>query len=60
MAAGGWNPAVIIEALLLNGAWGLGVALLRSGVAASPDDAIGKRRRRLVEPLRARSAKPKM
>ena len=35
--AGGWNPAVIIEVLLLNGAWELGVALLRSGVAASRD-----------------------
>ena len=25
-AGGGWKPAVIIGALLLNGAWGLGVA----------------------------------
>ena len=36
VAVGG-NPAVIIEAPLLNGAWGLGVALLRSGGAASRD-----------------------
>jgi hypothetical protein len=27
-AGGGWKPAVIIGALLLNGAWGLGVAAL--------------------------------
>jgi hypothetical protein len=26
--AGGWDPKIIIGALLLNGAWGLGVALL--------------------------------
>ena len=26
--AGGWQPAILIGALLLNGAWGLGVALL--------------------------------
>jgi hypothetical protein len=26
--AGGWDPSIIIGALLLNGAWGLGVALL--------------------------------
>lgn len=26
--AGGWDPAIIIGALLLNGAWGLGVALI--------------------------------
>jgi hypothetical protein len=25
--AGGWQPAVIVGALLLNGAWGIGVAL---------------------------------
>jgi hypothetical protein len=25
--AGGWNPALIVGALLLNGAWGLGTAL---------------------------------
>jgi len=25
--AGGWDPRVIIGALILNGAWGLGVAL---------------------------------
>jgi len=27
-AGGGWKPAIILGALLLNGAWGLGVALL--------------------------------
>jgi len=26
-AAGGWNPAIIAGALLLNGAWGVGVGL---------------------------------
>ena len=26
--AGGWDPRIIIGALLLNGAWGLGVAVL--------------------------------
>ena len=26
--AGGWDPKIIVGALLLNGAWGLGVALL--------------------------------
>ena len=26
-AGGGWKPAVIVGALLLNGAWGIGVAL---------------------------------
>jgi FtsH-binding integral membrane protein len=26
--AGGWNPKVIIPVLILNGAWGLGVAVL--------------------------------
>src|SRR5262245_6704591 len=26
--AGGWSPAIIAGALLLNGAWGIGVALL--------------------------------
>jgi hypothetical protein len=26
--AGGWDPAVIIGALMLNGVWGLGVALI--------------------------------
>ena len=26
--AGGWDPKVIVGALILNGAWGLGVALL--------------------------------
>ncbi len=27
-AAGGWDPKVIVGALLLNGAWGIGTALL--------------------------------
>jgi hypothetical protein len=26
-AGGGWKPAVVVGALLLNGAWGIGVAL---------------------------------
>ena len=26
--AGGWDPTIIVGALLLNGAWGLGVAVL--------------------------------
>jgi hypothetical protein len=26
--AGGWDPSIIVGALLLNGSWGLGVALL--------------------------------
>lgn len=26
--AGGWNPSLIVGALLLNGAWGIGTALL--------------------------------
>ena len=26
-AAGGWSPAIIAGALLLNGAWGIGLAL---------------------------------
>lgn len=26
--AGGWNPTLLVGALLLNGAWGLGTALL--------------------------------
>ena len=32
--AGGWDPKLLGAALLLNGAWGLGLALLmRSGIA---------------------------
>ncbi len=27
-AAGGWDPKIIVSALLLNGAWGIGTALL--------------------------------
>jgi len=30
--AGGWNPTLIIGALLLNGVWGLGVAILMRGM----------------------------
>jgi hypothetical protein len=30
--AGGWSPEVIVGALLLNGVWGFGVALLLRGV----------------------------
>jgi hypothetical protein len=26
--AGGWNPVNLLTALVLNGAWGIGVALL--------------------------------
>jgi len=26
--AGGWDPKIIVSALLLNGVWGLGAALL--------------------------------
>jgi hypothetical protein len=26
--AGGWDPKIIIGALIVNGAWGLGLALL--------------------------------
>lgn len=33
--AGGWDPKVIVGALILNGAWGLGVALLMSLMARS-------------------------
>lgn len=32
LVAGGWSPEVIAGALLLNGAWGFGVALLLRGV----------------------------
>ena len=28
--AGGWDPAIMVGALLLNGAWGLGVGILMS------------------------------
>jgi hypothetical protein len=28
--AGGWNPKIIVGALILNGAWGLGDALVMS------------------------------
>lgn len=31
--AGGWKPAVLLLGLLLNGAWGLGVALLMKMMA---------------------------
>jgi hypothetical protein len=38
--AGGWQPAILVGALLLNGAWGFGVALFQrlfgSGAAVAP------------------------
>jgi hypothetical protein len=34
--AGGWDPAILGGALLLNGAWGLGVALLMRMLAPAP------------------------
>lgn len=33
--AGGWDPKVIIPVLILNGAWGLGVAVILSVLAAA-------------------------
>lgn len=30
--AGGWDPKLIVGALILNGAWGLGVAILMRGL----------------------------
>ena len=35
-AGGGWKPAVIVGALLLNGAWGLGVAAFMRLFQRSP------------------------
>jgi len=34
--AGGWNPKVIVSALVLDGAWGLGMALLMRLMRVSP------------------------
>jgi len=34
--AGGWDPKIIVGALLLNGAWGLGVAVLMRVMEKSP------------------------
>ena len=34
--AGGWNPKIIVGALLLNGVWGLGVALLMRLLSPRP------------------------
>ena len=34
--AGGWSPTVIATALLLNGVWGFGAALLLRGFEAGP------------------------
>jgi hypothetical protein len=34
--AGGWNPKVIVSTLLLNGTWGLGMALLMRLMRVSP------------------------
>ena len=37
--AGGWDPQIIVGALMLNGAWGLGVALIMRLLGAQPDAA---------------------
>ncbi len=37
--AGGWDPKIIVGALLLNGAWGLGVAVLMRVMEKSPASA---------------------
>lgn len=34
--AGGWDPKILLGALLLNGAWGLGVALLMRLMGTPP------------------------
>ena len=34
--AGGWDPKIIVGALLLNGAWGLGVAVFMRGLQRLP------------------------
>ena len=34
--AGGWDPKLIVAALILNGAWGLGVALLMRLLQRAP------------------------
>jgi hypothetical protein len=36
--AGGWDPKIIVGALILNGAWGLGVALLMRVVSRATAD----------------------
>lgn len=36
--AGGWNPKVILTTLMLNGAWGLGMAFLMCLTRASRDN----------------------
>jgi hypothetical protein len=36
--AGGWNPKVILTTLMLNGAWGLGMAFLMRLTRASRDN----------------------
>jgi hypothetical protein len=38
--AGGWDPQIIVGALLLNGAWGLGVAILLRLMRAELPDAV--------------------
>jgi hypothetical protein len=40
--AGGWNPKVIIAALILNGAWGVGVALLMRLLHHAPSRSRGQ------------------
>jgi hypothetical protein len=37
--AGGWDPKLIVAALILNGAWGLGVALLMRLLHRAPRSA---------------------
>ncbi len=34
--AGGWDPKIIVGALLLNGAWGVGVAVFMRGLQRLP------------------------
>ncbi len=38
--AGGWSPKVIVSTLILNGTWGLGMALLMRLMRASPNDGL--------------------
>jgi hypothetical protein len=39
--AGGWDPKIILGALILNGAWGVGVALLLRLLARVPSGSRG-------------------
>jgi len=50
-AAGGWDPKIIVGALVLNGAWGLGVALfmwIASRSAVDLDEGLAQRGPRRV------------